>query len=347
MSTLEAIAKRVGVSTATVSRSLSGSRQISLQVREMVLAEAQRQGYVQARKVEPVRPSSVGIAYANRASGPRFGGYDAEVWAGVARACASCGVSVQLVELDWRRPGEDWADWARRIGVGVLVMRVDADTHELAEPIAAAGVPVVVVADRYEHAQIAFTYCDSGAATRQAIDHLMSLGHRRIGLAHNPVLDADHADRIDAYQAALRAAGIADDPTLIIQAPADLEGGAAALTRFLCMPEPPTAVFFCDPPMTVGALRRALELSLKVPDDLSIVGVDDERLRRLTYPAYTAVCQDAAELAFQAGRWAVQKLTDTRQSPLQLRQQAFLEINQTTAPPPATPTRMTPAGQRL
>lgn len=142
------------------------------------------------------------------------------------------------------------------------------------------------------------------------------------------------------------------DPNLIIAISAEVGGGAAALNRLLSMPEPPTAIFFTDPALTVGALRRALEVGIRVPDELSIVGVDDERLRKMTHPVYTAVCQNAAELGQQAGRWLCRQLgqstgRDRKSTSLRLEIEGFLEINQTTGRPPAVPVRVTPTGQRI
>ena len=117
-------------------------------------------------------------------------------------------------------------------------------------------------------------------------------------------------------------------------------------------PEPPTAIFFTDPALTMGALRRALEVGINVPDELSVIGVDDERLRKMSHPVFTAVCQNAAELGQQAGRWLCRTLAedsgrDRKMASMRQEMEAFLEINQTTAQPPAVPVRVTPTGQRI
>ena len=80
----------------------------------------------------------------------------------------------------------------------------------------------------------------------------------------------------------------------------------------MSLPEPPTAVFLTDPVLAVGALRRALEVGIAIPDELSIVGVDDEQLRKLTHPVYAAVCQNSAELGHLAGRWLCSQLARGR-----------------------------------
>ena len=102
--------------------------------------------------------------------------------------------------------------------------------------------------------------------------------------------------------------------------------------------------------MTVGGLRRAAELGVRVPDELSIVGVDDgDDTRQMTYPIYTAVCQRSSDLGVQAARWLARSCGgDQRgEEPFRLVLEAYLEVNQSTAPPPTQPVRVTSRGQRL
>jgi DNA-binding LacI/PurR family transcriptional regulator len=102
--------------------------------------------------------------------------------------------------------------------------------------------------------------------------------------------------------------------------------------------------------MTVGGLRRAVELGVRVPDELSIVGVDDgDDTRQMTFPIFTAVCQRSSDLGVQAARWLARSCGgDNRgEGPFRLVLDAYLEVNQSTAPPPAQPVRVTSKGQRL
>jgi DNA-binding LacI/PurR family transcriptional regulator len=131
-----------------------------------------------------------------------------------------------------------------------------------------------------------------------------------------------------------------------------VDGGAAAVSKLMSLPEPPTAIFFTDPGSTVGALRRAQELGIRVPDELSIIGVDDEQMRRWTHPVYTAIVQQAPEIGFQAGRWLARvvasgKSKSTSVEPLRMDLQAFLEINGTTGAVPRRAVRVAPNGHRI
>ncbi|MEM8784070.1 MAG: LacI family DNA-binding transcriptional regulator, partial [Planctomycetota bacterium] len=316
MATVRDIARSLGVSPATVSRSLNQPAVVRKDVREQVLAEARRIGYrVPKRKTAspeadaaPVRPGMLGLLFFNASSGLPFGGYDAIVWGGVTRAAVSLKFGVTVVDPLSRRSGEGYADFAQRIGVDGFVVRVDEATRQRGLDIALQDVPHVVVADRYDHEQVNYAFCNSYDASRSAIEHLLSLGHTRIGVGHNTVLDTDHHDRLRAYHDALAGHGLEADPHWVIPAAADMRGGASVFNQLLALPEPPTAIFFTDPAMTVSALRRSLEVGIAVPDELSIVGVDDEHLRETTFPVYTAVCQEAEQLGFQAARWLCRQI---------------------------------------
>lgn len=272
------------------------------------------------------------------------------IWAGISRAAIERRIDTTLVDLNQIEPGESYQAFLARRGVHALILRVDEETHGVAVDIAADGVDVIVVADRYDEPSVNYTCYQSGEATRQAVEYLTQMGHRRIGFCRNTVMDEDHRDRLEGYQLALKQAGLEADEQLHLTGDASASGGATALNHFLSLPEPPTAIFYTDPMMTVGALRRALELGVKVPDELSIIGVDDgDDTRKLTYPAYTAVCQNAIELGFKAAQWLAKGTADENKplGELRLTIDAYLEVNQSTAPPPSNPVRIMPNGQRI
>lgn len=347
MSTVRDIAASVGVSPATVSRSLNNPNVVSRTVREKVLREAERLGYRhQTEKRSTMR--HIGLLYLDEAPAGQYVGYDALIWGGVIRAAQALKMNVVALNPLSRRDGESFGQFAERMGVDGLVVRVDQQSRHLCAEIANDGVPHVVVADRFDDPSINYIHCDSNVASSAAVEHLIELGHTTIGICHNVVIDTDHQDRIEGYYSALRKAGIEPDPRLRVPATPDLDGGSAALTQFLSMSKPPTAIFATDPMLAIGITRRAHELKLVIPDELSVVGVDDGDMRRISLPCYTAIRQDASEIGFRAGQWLCRNIRSSGDgNSLQLRLEAFLEINQSTAPPPDSPVRMTPNGQRI
>ncbi|MEM1164660.1 MAG: LacI family DNA-binding transcriptional regulator [Planctomycetota bacterium] len=347
MTTVRDIASALGVSPATVSRSLNHSGEVREDLRNRVLLQAKRMGYqLPTRRTQP---GAIGICFLNEPAGPRFSGYDAVIWSGVARAARAHKLDLTTLDLQDRSPGESVASFLRTRSIEGLVLRVDNHTRDMATDLAGHGIPVVVVAEQITSDDLGYVYCNSRPQSYAAVEHLIHLGHRRIAVAVNSVLDRDHQDRLEAYREALAAYAIEPDPDLEIVMVADLDGGAAAVSRFMSLPSPPTAIFFTDPTATVGAMRRTLELGIRVPEELSIVGFDDEQSRCFTFPKYTAVCQPAADLGFAAGRWLAREIVTGRagrSEPVRLELQAFFEVNYTTGPP-CEPVRVLPDGSRL
>ncbi|QDU33232.1 putative HTH-type transcriptional repressor ExuR [Poriferisphaera corsica] len=348
MATVREIAKRLGVSTATVSRSLNDSSEVSDELKSKVVSEAKRIGYRLPRSKRLVRPMTIGIAFLNRTSGPKFMGYDAAVWGGVARGASQYKAEVMLVEIDPQASQAELDRVMKYRGLDGLVLRVDAEAKYMVERLADYDLPIVVLADHGDVDGVSYVYCDAKPPCQMVVEHLIHLGHKRIGLCHNHVMDTDHRDRIEAYMSALKESGIGYDPELIVPATVDLNGGARAMNRFLSLPNPPTAMFVIDPVLVVGVFRRAHEIGLKIPEEMSIVGIDDDMLRQVTFPSYTAVCQNAPEVGFQAGVALCKRLQhQIADESFTIKLDAFLEINESTAPPPVESVRATPQGQRI
>jgi len=346
VATLRDIARNAGVSVATVSRALNHDAAVSDALRDRVLTEAQRVGY--SLPAADRRTTRIALAYPGSPVRLEFGSFDASIVSGVVAGAGADRFEVSILDIaSLRGENESYTQMFRRIGIAGVVLRTYADKREVCEAIADEGFPSVVVADRFEHPGVNYVAYDSAADTRLAVEHLANLGHQRIGLVVHAVMDSDHADRRKAYEDVLRetSRGVADE--LIVEVVADVDGGASAMSRLLSLPKPPTAVLFTDPLSTIGGLRRALELGLRVPDELSIVGFDDGAMRRLTHPVYTAVCQDSWTLAFDATRWLTGELRKREGRPLRELKRTYFEVNGTTCAPPLKPVRVSPHGRRM
>lgn len=338
MSSVRAIADELGVSVATVSRALNNHPGVSEEMRKRVLQAADSSGYRPSVGRKPT--NVIGLAYPNEPVRADFGAFEAVLLAGILEGVNERRFDLTFVNVHRdKNPSETYEQFFDRKGVrGVIVRPLDDDT--LAEQIAADGVPMILVADRSTDPRVNYIDSDSKRTSRLAVEHLIGLGHRRIGLAIHRVADSDHRDREDGYRAALTAAGIEIDESLIVRAEASPEGGAMMLQSMLDRDDPPTGIYFTNPLSTVGALHKCLQLGIRVPKDLSIVGFDDGDIRMRTFPRFTAVCQDAQALGLEAARWLTRALSGEVTGSFREVRPTTLSVLDSTSFPSLTPIRI-------
>lgn len=333
MSSVRTIAKNIGVSVATVSRALNGKPNVNESTRQAVLAEAERVGYTLRRNDSQSRV--LALAYTWEPGRVDYGGFDAALMRGILQGINEHRFDVNILNIFRdKSPDESYTSFFRRKGVSGAILRTSSDTREVCHDIAAEGFPSIVIADRFDEPEVNFIGSESRVESRKAVEHLVHLGHRRIGIGVHQVRDTDHEDRRAGYIDAIKAAGMELDPALIADIVADMDGGANAVTYFLSLPDPPTAFYFTDPLATLGALHRCRALGLQLPRDLSLVGFDDSDVRQHAFPPFTAVCQDAVQLGFESARWLTRLLSGQTSGPLRRLVPTRFEINQTTAAPP-------------
>jgi DNA-binding LacI/PurR family transcriptional regulator len=238
-----------------------------------------------------------------------------------------------------------------RKGIRGAILRSTASDRDVARAIGSEGFPAVVLGDHFDHASLSFAYNESRAASVEGMEHLISLGHRRIAIAANDTDDGDHLDRLEAYREALQNCN-AYDAQLEFRVPAHRLDGAQLLRKMMSLAAPPTAVFITDPLTASGAINEAHKMGLRIPEEFSILGFDDTDARYMIYPTMTAVCQDSREL----GRAAFNQLM--RMCGVELTRNdsdgtgnivgnAWLEINHTTGRAPQRAIRVLPSGQRM
>jgi LacI family transcriptional regulator len=158
---------------------------------------------------------------------------------------------------------------------------------------------------------------------RLATEHLLRLGHRRIGCVAGPRHVSASTLRVAGYGQALRAARLALDPGLVLHGDFHPESGRTAAGALLALPSPPTAIFACNDLMAFGVLRAAAELGRRVPQDLALVGYDDIELARYASPPLTTVAQPKREMCRRAVRLMLNRVADERLAP----QKALLPVS--------------------
>ncbi|MEM1010584.1 MAG: LacI family DNA-binding transcriptional regulator [Planctomycetota bacterium] len=309
MGSVREIAKRASVSIATVSRVLNDDQGVGIETRRRVLEEVNASGYV--RRVGK-RAVAEGIALAYAGPATVATPFDQCLLSGIGRAVADkeagefFGNDLLIVNLKTAlRPGESPSALFRRKGIKGAVLRTTEEGADICRQLTAEGFPSVVAGSRIEGGEVPVSWVDAGSrdASREAVAHMIGLGHERITVVANTRDDTDHLDRIDGWRDAMSASGLStedapDAMPMVLRLPALYEQGRTILKQWLATPNElrPTAFYVADPLPALGLLRAAYDAGVSVPDDFSLVGFDDGDAQRLTMPPMSAVCQDAAEL---------------------------------------------------
>jgi LacI family transcriptional regulator len=179
---------------------------------------------------------------------------------------------------------------------GILFVSVQDQIDEI---VAAqlAGIPTVAV-DRIPQGYVGPSVTlDNITAGRMAVEHLLALGHRRIAHISGPLRLRLARERLMGYQTALRAAALSSEGVGLGEGNWECETGYRAMQQILQGRPLPTAVFAANDRMAIGAIRAAQEASLRVPEDLSFVGLDDIEVAAYQNPPLTTIRQSFAELA--------------------------------------------------
>ena len=298
--TIKDIARVAGVSVATVSRALRDLPYVAPATRSKVVeaaAELEYEAHPQASRLASGRTWTIGVV------APQFGTwFPFRALGGINSVFATAGydvlISMMTTPEDRRRFLKDARSFCRRVDGIVLIdtfVSVEGDSAE-----AFFDRPVVAVGEQLDGASS--ITIDNRRASRRAVEHLVGLGHERIGLIAGPRLPdlptPVPEQRRLGYEDALRAGGLPIDPELSVNGEWTASGGAGALSTLLERTEPPTAVFCMSDEMAFGALRAAAKSGLAVPSDLSVIGFDDHDLADAL--GLTTMRQAVAEMGVRA-----------------------------------------------
>ena len=193
---------------------------------------------------------------------------------------------------------------------GVLIASVGDRTRPNLRLLTRNNVPFVLIDRSIAGFDTDLVQGDSVAGARRLVEHLIELGHRRIGMVTERADVSTARDRVQGYHEALEAAGIAPDPELVVESSAiDPDAACEATLRLLALPEPPTAMFAVNNIAVVGVVEAARQQELEIPGDLALVCFDDiEHVARL-YPFLTVMAQPAETYGTIATQLLLDRLT--------------------------------------
>ena len=334
MTTIDDVARRAGVSTATVSRALRGLNNVREQTRLAVVAAAAELDYV-------VSPSAASLATGRTRAVAVVTPYPsrwfyAQALAGAENAVREQGFGLLLYGVpNPEARARFFAELPLRKRVdAVLVLCLDLSAAE-EEALRGLEVPVGLVGSR--RTGMASVCIDDEAGAHTAVSHLIGLGHRRIGFMggerSEPMPFATSATRRSGARRALAEVGLDLVSELDVDGEFTIGGGERAMTRLLSLPYPPSAVFAASDEMAFGALTVLRRAGLRVPRDMSVVGFDDHELAGVL--DLTTIAQPVAEQGASLGRMLLDALAGSPDALLATTAALHLVVRRSTGVPRA------------
>jgi LacI family transcriptional regulator len=304
--TLQMVADACGVSASTVSRILNGTAQVSQQKRDAVDRAIAELGFTPnpvARGLAGGRTLSVGVI-SQAIDSPFYG----VALRGIEEELSQVGYSALFVSGHWNIAEEkrciDMLLSRRVDGLIILSGRLsDTDLRNLSKVV-----PVVVTGRDASGPNLYSLNFDNFEGARLATEHLLTIGHRNIAFIQGDPEHPDALERLDGYRAALKAAGIPLNPSLELPGNYREESGQLAVASLLGTRDPFSAIFAANDQMAMGSALALYLNGLHVPDDVSIVGFDDQAAAALAIPPLTTVAQGTHELGRRSALCLLQLL---------------------------------------
>lgn len=331
--TIVDVAQRAGVAISTVSRAVNGRAGVSPNTLKRVQAAIDDLGYEPsfvARSLRSERTNVIGVLAADIVP------FSAEVLKGVAEAMSStpfelvvyCGGSAV-------KPGWEQAYMSRLSGTLTdATILITPSVAEVASPNPVVGIdPYSAAAD---FPSVTVQHREGGALATQ---HLIDLGHRRIGLISGPAGTVPADERAEGFREAMNTAGYAIDPCLVVEGGFRRSSALDVIRQILTLPERPTAIVAANDLVALDVLRVAAEIGLSIPDDVSVVGFDNIPESALATPPLTTISQPLHQLGIRAVNLAVETLEREAPAtaPERITLPTSLVVRSSTAPPPDRP----------
>ncbi len=337
VSNIYEVAKRAGVSTATVSRVLSEPSVVAPATRRKVLQAIERLGYepnATAKNLRMLRTGKLLVTVPD-ISNPFF----SLIIQGIEDAAQREGYSVLVGDTQHAEKREErYAMMLKRKEADGLIFlghRLPKEAASLIRQMAPRCAPVVNGCEFSQTLGIPSVHIDNAKAAYEAMDHLYGLGHRRIGIVTGPLVSPLSRDRLNGATSRAKKEK-AEREFIVMHGDFSIESGAAAAERLLGRSQRPTAIFCFNDEMAMGVLEVAHRLGVRVPAQLSVVGFDDIRFAAHTAPPLTTIAQPTRQIGEGTVRLLLGILAGggDAETPESVTLPHKLVVRASTAPPP-------------
>ena len=334
LSTIYEVAKRAGVSTATVSRVLSRPEIVAPNTRRKVLQVVERLGFAPnfaAKNLRTLRSRKLLVTVPDL-SNPFF----SLILQGIEDAAQREGYAVLVGDTAHNEEREErYALMLKRKEADGLIFlghRLPKEAARLLKLRAPKPAPVVNGCEFSPRLGVPSVHIDNAKASADVMDFLYRLGHRRIGAITGPLVSPLSRDRLRGITIRAKAQH-AERNLTVMQGDFSIASGAAAAETLLLRNDPSTAIFCFNDEMAIGVIAAAKRLGKAVPKDLSVVGFDDIRFARYTDPPLTTIAQPMREIGEGTVRLLLEILRGNEMFPVSVTLPHTLMVRGSTAPP--------------
>lgn len=299
--TIKDIAKEAGVSVTTVSRVLNDKPDVNIETKKKIKKIIDKMGYNPngvARGLVLNKTNTIGLIVPD-ISNPFF----PEVARGVEHTAKRQGYSVILCDTDNNRDEERQAiNLLRNKRVDGIVIFLSLSDKELLKELEQGVLPVVQIADNISSYKISSVSIDNIKSAVTATEHLIQLGHKKIGHITGDLKTSSAKNRLLGFKRAILSADLRYNEKWVLEGDYSRESGFKQMLKILSLDDKPTSIFTSNDLMALGAYEAILDNGLNIPEDISVIGHDNINISKLIRPGLTTIHQpkySTGELAAQ------------------------------------------------
>ena len=322
--TVKDVAAAANVSRATAARALNGYGYVGSEAAERVLEAAARLGYRGNRVAQALRQGGLPIIgfVPGDIQNPFFARVAHDIDVAARGSKHNLLIASSEEDLEQERA---LLDNLRALNVrGMIVAPASANDNLHLARLVREGTPIVLIDRVLDDLPCDSVAVDNEGGAREAVEHLIANGHRRIALIHDDARIVTARDRQAGYVKALQAHGLPVDQRLIAVSSSTVQHAIDATIRLFSQPERPTALFTVDSVMTTGALLALRSIGLTIPRDVSLIGFDDFDLATFTDPQITVVAQPVGKIGPVAVKMLLERIRGLSEPPRHVRFQTRL-----------------------
>ena len=333
--TIRDVARRAGVSIKTVSRVINREANVRSETRERVMEavrELQYEPNPAARGLAGRRTFSIGLLYEN----PHEFSYIQQILDGVFGVCQAHGYALLLRPSSANPATGDIVRFLTQTRVDGMVLTAPiGDRPDITDALTERNVPFVQISPGITDTRWTSVGPDDFGGSRALTEHLLDLGHARIGFIQGDPRHGAASVRLAGHLQALRDCGMAVDETLIVPGLFDFESGKTAAHGLFGLAERPTAIIAGNDDMAAGVIVAAREAGMALPAELSVAGFDDSPTALHTWPPLTTVRQPIVEIASQAAELLLEWIRGERDAHVRKTFDCRLVVRRSTSAPGA------------